>query len=283
MPAPTSPYVVETSEATFEHDVFEQSQNTLVVVDFWAEWCQPCRTLGPILESLATEMNGRFFLVKAETEKTPKAAAEFQVEGIPAVYAVLGGQVVDYFVGALPPNQIRQWLARLFLAADVARAKSLEAAAPLEAEAIYRELAAQLPNEWEIPIGLARVLAAQGRDEEARVVLEKLERRGFLEPEAEKIKAALELRSQKTPSVDACRAAASADPDNLALQLQLGESLAAAGDYPAALEAFLAIVPRDRTGLGEKARQFMVDIFRVLPADSDLVRNYRRKLASVLY
>jgi putative thioredoxin len=283
MSSSASPFVIETSEETFEQDVFERSQNTLVVVDFWAEWCQPCRLLGPQLESLAAEMNGRFLLVKAETEKVPKAASEFQVEGIPAVYAVLGGQVVDYFVGALPASQIRQWLERLFLAADVARARSLETTSLAEAESLYRELATKLPNEWDIPIGLARVLAAQGRDDEARTILEKLERRGFLEPEAEKVKATLELRSQKTPSVEACRAAAAADPDNLALQLQLGEALAAAADYPAALEVLLAIVPRDRAGLGEKARQFMVDIFRVLPADSELVRTYRRKLSSVLY
>lgn len=283
MSSSASLFVIETSEETFEHDVFERSQNTLVVVDFWAEWCQPCRLLGPQLESLAAEMNGRFLLVKAETEKVPKAASEFQVEGIPAVYAVLGGQVVDYFVGALPASQIRQWLERLFLAADVARAKSLETTSLTEAESLYRELATKLPNEWDIPIGLARVLAAQGRDDEARTILEKLERRGFLEPEAEKVKATLELRSQKTPGIVECRAAAAANPDDLALQLQLGEALAAAADYPAALEVLLAIVPRDRAGLGEKARQFMVDIFRVLPADSDLVRTYRRRLSSVLY
>lgn len=278
-----SAWVVSTTSESFDHDVFERSRDTLVVVDFWAEWCQPCRLLGPILESLANEYAGRFVLVKAETEKVEQAAAQFNVQGIPAVYAVSDGEVVDYFVGAQSLEQTRIWLERLLIVADVSRAKSLEASAPAQAEALYRELLPKLPNEWEVPIGLARVLAAQGRDDEARIVLDKLERRGFLEPEAERVRAAIELRSQNTPSVADCRTAVAADPDNLALQLQLGESLAAAQEYAEALDVFLRIVPKDRPGAGERARQFMVDIFRVLPADSEVVREYRRKLSSVLY
>ncbi|MFO0904916.1 MAG: tetratricopeptide repeat protein [Pirellulales bacterium] len=278
-----SPWVVNTTAATFAQDVWERSQTVPVVVDFWAEWCAPCRMLGPILESLAEEAAGQFVLVKAETEQLPEQAAEFQVQGIPAVYAVVGGQVVDFFVGALPKEQIREWLGRLQLAADVARAKSLETSAPAEAEQVYRSLIPQLPNEWDLQIGLGRALAAQGQDDQVRAILEKLERRGFLEPEAEKLKAALELKSQNTPSVDECRAAAAAAPHDLDKQLQLGEALAAAQQYQESLDVLLAVVRADRKGAGEKARQVMVDIFRVLPGDSDLVRDYRRKLSSALY
>ena len=243
--------VVNTSPESFERDVLERSHDTLIVVDFWAEWCQPCRLLGPILESLANEYAGRFVLVKAETEKVPQAAAQFNVQGIPAVYAVLGGEVVDYFVGAQSLEQTRVWLERLLVVADVARAKSLEATAPAQAEALYRELVPKLPNEWEVPIGLARVLAAQGRDDEARAVLEKLERRGFLEPAAERVRASIELRSQKTPSIADCRAAVAAAPDNLAVATATGRI---AGGRPRVRRGARRLPPNRAAGSSRRRR-----------------------------
>lgn len=283
MSSASSPWVVSTSQATFESDVVERSRQVPVVVDFWADWCAPCRALGPILEGLAQEYAGRFVLVKAETEKVPEAAGAFGVSSIPAVYAVMQGQIVDYFVGALPQDQIVVWLDRVLLVAELAAAQQLEAHDPAAAEARYRALVEKLPNESAVAIGLARTLLAQARLADAGAVIAQLERRGFLEPEAERIRAALELRSRAAPNLDVCRAAAQANPADLAKQLELGEALAAAEQYQEALEVFLKIVPQDRKGLGERARQLMVDIFRVLPGESELVRDYRRRLSSALY
>lgn len=276
------PWVVNTSNDSFQADVIERSQQTPVVVDFWAEWCQPCRMLGPILEGFAQEFGGRFILVKAETDQMPEIAGQFRVEGIPAVYAVINGEIVDYFVGALPKEQIRGWLERVIRAADILAAQKLETTDPAAAERLYRELLAQLPHEASVAIGLARVLLTLERDSDARAVLEQLERRGFLEPEAEKIRAALELRSQKTPDLEACRAACAANPQDLGLQLQLGEALAARQQYREALDVFLSIIAKDKKGVGEQARQLVVDIFRVVP-DEELVREYRRRLTTLLY
>jgi putative thioredoxin len=106
-----SQHVVETSADRFEADVVQQSFQSLVVVDFWAAWCGPCRRLAPLLEQLADEKAGEFHLVKADIDQVPLQAAAFGVEGIPAVYAVRGGQVIDSFVGLLTESQLRHWYA----------------------------------------------------------------------------------------------------------------------------------------------------------------------------
>ena len=107
---PGSPYVIETSDEQFTADVLERSKVTPVVLDFWAAWCQPCRMLAPLLEKLADEYAGQFLLVKADTDQLPKQALAFRVEGIPAVFAVRNGQVIDSFTGLLTESQLRGWL-----------------------------------------------------------------------------------------------------------------------------------------------------------------------------
>jgi putative thioredoxin len=114
----TVPHVVETSVERFEADVFERSRQLPVVLDFWAAWCQPCRRLTPLLERLAAEAeyDGKFVLVKADTDQLPQQALAFHVEGLPAVFALRGGVVIDSFTGLLSEAQLRHWLATLMLA-----------------------------------------------------------------------------------------------------------------------------------------------------------------------
>ena len=102
--------VIETTDENFAADVLERSQESLVVLDFWAAWCQPCRLLAPLLEKLAAEYAGQFILVKADTDQLPRQALALGVEGIPAVYAVREGAVVDSFTGLLTESQLREWL-----------------------------------------------------------------------------------------------------------------------------------------------------------------------------
>jgi putative thioredoxin len=278
-----SMWIVNTTEETVDADVFERSKEVPVVVDFWAQWCAPCRMLGPILEALATEYEGRFVLVKADTDRMPRAATGFQVQSIPAVYGVVGGEVVDFFSGALPEPQVRQWLDRLLHARELSEAENIESSAPQDAASKYRHVLQQNPNEARASIGLARVLVAQDMIDEAQMILEQLESRGFLEPEAERIKASLQLHGKVGADVSACRRAAQQQPDDLQLQFALAEALAGDSQYQEALDICLTLVERDRQGVGERARQVMVDIFRILPDDSELVPEYRRKLAMLLY
>ena len=282
-----SPSIIEATPETFQRDVIDRSHEVPVVVDFWAAWCQPCRLLGPVLERLANEYEGQFVLAKADTERLPEIAAEFGVRSIPAVYGLRDGRVVDGFVGVQPEAAIRAFLGRLLPSpaeALVAEARGLEATDPRAAEAKYRQALGLSSAEPSAKIGLVRLLLAQDRAEEARALLEDLGRRGFLEPEAERLQAELDLRDRARGAggVEAARAAVAAHPDDLGSKLKLAEALAAAGQYPEALEIGLDLVERDRRGVGEEARKLMLAIFQLLPGDSELASEYRRKLSLVL-
>jgi len=239
--------------------------------------------LGPILEELAAEYAGRFVLVRADSDQLREAAMRFRVQSIPAVFGVVDGEIVDAFMGALPESQIRSWLNRLLLSSSLAHAGRSETTDPPLAEEKYRAVLAESPNEAAAAIGLARVLLAQDREDETRDVIRQLESRGFLEPEAEKVKAHLQLRESSQVDVSSRREAAEADPNDLQAQLELGEALAGSGQHQEALDVLLSLVERDRHGVGELARKMMLDVFRVLPDDSELVQQYRRKFSTVLY
>jgi putative thioredoxin len=254
-----------------------------VVVDFWAAWCAPCRALAPILEALADEHRGRFVLVKANTEEVPQAAARFGVQGIPAVYAVHKGEIIDFFTGALPEAQVRAWLDRILLAGRLDEARASMESDAVEAERLYRSLLEESPENAEVKIGLAETLFSQDRLSECREIVDQLQQRGFLEPEAEKLKSALELRGRQGDDLEQRRAAAEKEPENLERQLALAEALAGAEQFEEALQICLKLVEFDRAGLGEKARQLMLDVFRVLPEDSPLTSSYRRQLSMLLY
>lgn len=278
-----SMWVVNTTDEDFEVVVFQGSKERLVVVDFWAEWCAPCRALGPVLEKLAEEFSGRFLLAKANTDNAQRAAGEFQVSGIPAVFAMLDGNIVDSFQGVMPEAAIREWINKQLAGTLLLDAKRLATTDPVAAESKLREILVQAPSDANALIQLAELLLAQRRSDECREIVDLLEKRGFLETSAEKIKAALELSSKSGVSIEATRAEAEANPKNFELQLTLAEVLAGHQQYEQAFEICLSLVALDRKQTGEKARALMVDVFRILPEDSELTRDYRRKLSMALY
>lgn len=276
-------WVITTIQEEFQAKVFQQSVERPVVVDFWAEWCAPCRALGPVLEKMAGEYAGEFILVKANTEENPQSASEFQVQGIPAVYAVVNEKVVEMFNGALPETQIRVWLDRVISIGLLIKANQLENDSPESAEKSYRTILSKTPDDIEAQLGLARVLLGQNKFDDVRQIIDKLESRGFLEPEAEKIKANLALHGKQGGDLQALRDQVTENPDNLSLQLTLAETLAGSKAYEEALSLSLSLVQKDKTGVGDAARKLMIDIFRVLPDNSPLVSEFRRKLSTALF
>lgn len=278
-----SRWIVSTTDATFEKDVLEASHERPVVVDFWASWCQPCMALKPVLEKLAVEYDGRFLLVKAETEHNPSAAAQLNVSSIPAVFGISGGELVDQFAGLLPEGQLRSWLDRVVEAGELVAVERLETSDPAAAESRYRELIERFPREASLTIGLARSLFAQGKFDDAGAIIAQLEARGFLEPAALKLKSQLDLHASGGGDLKQLEQRAAAAPNDVAAQLALAKALAGHERYEEALQRCLDIIAVQKTGPGEEAKQLMLDIFRILPSDSDLTGVYRRKLASLLY
>ncbi|MEX2174957.1 MAG: tetratricopeptide repeat protein [Pirellulaceae bacterium] len=283
----SSPFVVETSADRFETDVLECSQTTPVVLDFWAAWCQPCRMLGPLLEKMADEYAGQFVVVKADVDQLPQQAAAFGVEGIPAVYALRGGQVVDSFTGLLSESQLRQWLTGIVPSPAellVREAAALEATDPAAAEAKYRAAIELDGQRSDAAIGLAR-LQLTNEPEAARQILEQLERRGFLEPEAQRIQAELEMQSHRLSDfeLEKLRAQATATPADAGLKLKLAEALLASRQFEEGLALCLTVVASERGPLRDEARQAMLGAFRLLGDEAELTREFRRKLAMALY
>jgi len=168
-------------------------------------------------------------------------------------------------------------------AATLIDARAQEQSAPDTAERLYRQVLEQTPGRPEALIGLARVLLQQRRPDESRACIDELAQRGFLEAEAEKVKAALDLQQPVASDITQLRQAAAAAPDALDPQYQLAKALAGQGVYEESLEICLKLVERDRQGVGDQARLLMIDVFRVLPGDSEITRTYRRRLSSLLF
>lgn len=283
-----SPWILDGAEATFEKDIIERSKELPVVVDFWATWCGPCKQLGPVLESLAREYDGKFVLVKVDVDQNPGIAQAFGVQSIPHVFALRNGQLVNQFVGVLPEPQIREWLDQLQpspLETLLKEAQALEATDLAASEEKYREALAMAPGEDAIKIQIARILLKQHRDADSRKVLDELEARGYLEPDAENIKAELDLRAAAAEAggVAECRAAVAANPNDPALKLKLAEAQAAVQQYPEALESLLELVKNNSGEIREQAKATMVNVFQLLGPESELMRTYRRKLSTALY
>jgi putative thioredoxin len=251
----------DVSEKDFITEVIERSSQRPVVVDFWAAWCAPCRSLTPILERIADEHAEEVDLVKVDVDANPEVASAYGIQGIPAVKAFRNGAVVNEFVGALPEAAVRQFFSSIVPSeADRLAASGETASDPADAERTYRAALDLDRDNRTAVLGLAEILASRGEFAEARSLLERL-------PEDADVR---RLHAQ----IDLAEVAANAPPSDPIARAT------ADGDWEPVLARLIEEV---RNGDRDGAREKMVDIFEVLGPEHPLTAKYRSELAAALF
>ena len=276
--------------ADFDEKVLAASQRVPVLVDFWADWCQPCRVLKPILEKLAGQYGGRFLLAKVNSDDNQELAMRYGVRGIPAVKAFLGGELVDEFTGALPESQVREFIDGLVPSpAEPLRQEALAAYHGGDLDGARRLLASAIeqdPRNEDVLLDFIELSIEAGEIDEARQLLEPLRGRMRDLARVEALEARLQLAASGAGGdADALRLRLAADADDLDARLQLSNALALRRDYRGAFEQLLEIVRRDRQWNDQAGRKTMLTLFNLLatqPEHDDLVREYRVALSRTL-
>ncbi|WP_296280300.1 thioredoxin [Pseudoxanthomonas sp.] len=280
------PHVFDATTETFEAEVLRKSLEVPVLVDFWATWCGPCKTLGPILEKLAGEYNGAFLLAKVDVDKEQQIAAAFQIRSVPTVFLVKDGQLVDGFPGALPEGQLREFLASHGIQPAEA-ADALVDEVPLDPQhqvAALREAVAAEPDKDELKLDLVLALLKTGDASEAERLLDALPANLATDDRAVNARARLGFAAalKDAPAREVLRAAVAANGDDLRARHLLGVHALVAGESEEALDQFLEMLKRDRSFEDGLPRKSLIDAFRVIEDDA-LVGQYRRKMSSLLF
>lgn len=280
---------IDATASTFQADAIDASAAQLVLVDFWAAWCGPCRSLAPILEKLAEEFRDSMRLVKVDTDREQALAGQFGIRSLPTVLFLRDGKVVDQFMGALPESAIRQKIEQ-YAASPVRRA--LEEARQLHADgrtgdarAVVNDLVAARPEDDEPKLQLLEWLSDEGDLDGAEAVAATLSPDGRDSAAYKAFEAGLEFRRARVDDPDrpGLEKAVDDDPDDLASRYRLAKLLVAGQEYAAAMDQLLEIIRRDRGFEDDGARKTMLKVFDLLGGRGELVSEYRTRLSRTLF
>lgn len=279
----------DATQANFETDVIQASLTTPVLVDFWAAWCGPCKTLGPILEKVVASYNGALRLAKVDTDAQMQLAAAFGIRSLPTVVLVKDGQMVDGFMGALPESAVREFLQRHIAANEaVAESETAPIATPVETpeQAIARmqQQIAAAPDKPELKLDLAQAYMRAGLADAAQTELDALPANLAEDFRARRLRNQIEFsRALKdAPDIAELRSRLTQNPADHAARDLLGVRLLIDGDAAAGLEEFLHILQTQRGWNDGQAKKRLIAAFSILD-DEDLVGTYRRRMASLLF
>ncbi len=295
--APAADLIKDATEATFMADVIEASKEAPIIVDFWAPWCGPCKTLGPQLEAAVTAAKGAVKMVKINVDEAQNIAGQLKIQSIPTVYAFHNGQPIDGFQGALPESEIKAFIDKIISAsggeapgeqlsdAVEAAEEMLAEGAAADAAQTFSAVLEQDPNQAAAYGGLVRAHIAMDDLEQAEAVLNGAPAEISETPELEAAHAQLELAKQATDAgpVAELTASVEAEPNNHQARFDLALALHANGDIEEAVSQLLELFRRDREWNEGAAKTQVFTIFDALKPDDKIVLNGRRRLSSMIF
>ena len=276
-----SAFVFDVTEETFNTDVAARSRTTPVIVDLWADWCGPCKQLSPVLEKLANEAAGAWVLAKIDVDANPRLAQAFQAQSIPMVVAIVGGQMVDAFLGAMPESQVRQWLTQVLAVAD-----QIGVGAPGAGGVPGADGADDLAGADDLPPAYAEAQAAMesGDMETATSVIEKALAETPGDPLLKSWLAQANL-IKRVGGYDqaAARRDAAASPSDVDAQLRVADIELASGRTEEAFDRLLGVIRRTSGDERNKARVQLLSLFDIFPPDDPQVKRARGQLTALLF
>ena len=276
-----SAFVFDVTEETFNTDVAARSRTTPVIVDLWADWCGPCKQLSPVLEKLANEAAGAWVLAKIDVDANPRLAQAFQAQSIPMVVAIIGGQMVDAFLGAMPESQVRQWLTQVLAVAD-----QLGVGAPGAGGVPGADGTDDLAAVDDLPPAYAEAQAAMERGDmdTAASVIEKALAETPGDPLLKSWLAQANL-IKRVSGYDqaAARRDAAASPSDVDAQLRVADIELASGRTEEAFDRLLGVIRRTSGDERDKARVQLLSLFDIFPPDDPQVKKARSQLTALLF
>jgi putative thioredoxin len=282
---------VDVDMTSFGAEVVEASMQQLVMVDFWAEWCAPCRSLGPILEGLVGQYPGALKLVKIDTDAHQELAGQFGIRSLPTVFFFKDGQPVDQFMGVQPESAIKEIIDRHINGdaggpeGDLNTARqAYDEGQTEEAKNYVRQMVAVSPNEDEAKLLMVEWLTKEGNLDEAKVFAESLSDAGKDSKEVHALNTAIELQEslKDIPPAQELISAIEADENNSMARFQLAQRLVAEQQPDQGMDQLLEIIRRDREFEDDGARKYMIKVFEILGGKGEIVSKYRGLLARTL-